>query len=114
MNTRTITQYDVTIVVGEANTRMGMCRSRIREEGRKEIETLQDIDCRILRLYTYPDVIGATLEADGIPWPLGFDAFLELPDRLVVEWEEAVYELNPHWLPKPAAQATEDAEKKAS
>jgi len=114
MDIRTIEQDGVKIVVGAANTLMGMRRTRIREEGRKEIEQESDVDRRILRIYTYPDLIAATVEAEGIPWPLDFEPFLELPDHLVAEWEQAIYELNPHWIPKAADQSTEDAEKKAS
>lgn len=111
---RTITQGDAKVVVGTASALMGMHRSRIREEGRKEIESETDVDRKILRIYTYPDLVSATVEAEGIPWPLDFETFLGLPDQLVAAWEGAVYALNPHWLPKAAEQVTEDAEKKAS
>ncbi|NIO10535.1 MAG: hypothetical protein GTO40_22015, partial [Deltaproteobacteria bacterium] len=33
-------------------------------------------------------------------YDLTFEEWLELPDALVISWENAVYELNPHWLPK--------------
>lgn len=114
METRTIEQGDVRIVVQAADAEMGMNRSLIREEGRRETEEEQSTARRILRIYTYPDLIATTIEAEGIPWPLDFETFLRLPDRLVAEWEEKVYELHPHWLPKTAEQAAEDAEKKAS
>lgn len=101
--TLTVTHKDQTVVVGAATVRQGMERTQLRLEGRKVEES--DTGLSILRLFTYPDLAAATVSATGIPWPLTFEQFLELPDALVGQWEKAVYALNPHWLP-PEAENT--------
>lgn len=57
----------------------------------------------------YAEVVAGTAEVKGLEWPLGFEGFMELPERMVDAWLEAVYELNPHWRPGWA----EKEEKKA-
>jgi hypothetical protein len=48
----------------------------------------------------YPDLIAATKEATGIDLDnFGIAEFLQIPDAIVVPWSDAVYQLNPHWLP---------------
>jgi len=43
--------------------------------------------------------VAGTAEVEGLEWPMTFVEFLELPERVVDAWLEAVYELNPHWRP---------------
>jgi hypothetical protein len=103
---------DIKLTISAASVLVGMKRSRLRIEGEKTDE--KDQDKRILLRYTYPDLIAPVIEAtvliDGKDqsWPISFDTFLELPDRLVYEWEEIAYGLNPHWLPKPKEEEPED------
>ncbi len=106
MEERTIEQGGVTITLSQATVLLGMRRTRVQLEGREADEP--DTDRRLLRMYTYPDLVGAVVEVDGLPWPLDFETFLGLPDSLVVLWERETYALNPHWLP-----SAEPAEKKA-
>lgn len=48
----------------------------------------------------YPDLIAATKEATGIDLDdFGIAEFLKVPDAVVTPWSDAVYRLNPHWLP---------------
>ena len=48
----------------------------------------------------YPDLIAATKEATGIDLnDFGIAKFLQVPDAVVTPWSDAVYRLNPHWLP---------------
>lgn len=97
----------VTLTVSEATVLIGLKRTRLKLEQDKIEEP--DPDRRLLRVITYPDLMAATVEADGFKaWPVTFDEFIELPEPLAIHWEEAVYRLNPHWLP-PRTQ-----EKKAS
>lgn len=88
---------DVRLVVSQATVLMGMKRSRIKREGLNAKE--EDLDRHLLRVYTFPDLIAATVEIEGLD--LDFEVFLALPDTLVALWEEAVYRLNSHWLPAP-------------
>jgi hypothetical protein len=108
METRAVECDGVHVVVSQATTLSGMRRTRLQIEGRDAQE--EDVDRRLLRLYTYPDVIAATVEVEGLDWPLDFETFLGLPDALVAQWEQAVYDLNPHWLPRPAATPEEKKE----
>lgn len=108
----TIEQGGIKLVVsGPATVRQGMVRSRLKYEAKQAKE--KDFDRALLRSMVYPDLIAATIEAEGVEWPLGFDAYLELPETLGVEWEEAVYRLNPHWIP-PEKKEGEAPDPKAS
>jgi hypothetical protein len=98
---------DVRLTVSEATLLLGLRRTRLKVEA-SHGET--DLDRRILLFVTYPDLVAATIEAEGIPWPPDFEAFIALPEPLAIAWEEAVYRLNPHWLPRPA----DTGEKKAT
>lgn len=65
----------------------------------------------IVHNYLLPDLIAATVEAEGLPsWPLDFEDYLKLPEDLNLAWEKAVYALNPHWAEVPEVPD----EKKAS
>lgn len=100
----------VVITIGRANGYMGMKRSMMTyqavEENRKKDET--DPVAAVLRTMTYPDLIAATKQVEGIPWPISFDEFIALPDDLIAAWEEAVYKLNPHWNPPVEPDAKKD------
>jgi hypothetical protein len=100
---------NVTLEIGAATALMGMERSVLMAEAQKaenEPRALQ-----ILHRAVYPDLVACVLEADGLDWPLGFEAFAQLPDELVARWERACYQANPHWA--PGYQLEDDAEKKA-
>jgi hypothetical protein len=99
------------IKVEHSTVLIGMRRARLKVDAEKET----DIDRKLVRMYTYSDMAACTsgtLIVDGKdkPWPPDFDTFLSLPERLISPVEEAVYKLNPHWLPDE--EGTE-AEKKA-
>jgi hypothetical protein len=51
---------------------------------------------RLQRLYI--DVASATVKAEGVPWPLSFEAFCVLPPALIAEWIKAVWRVNVGWL----------------
>jgi hypothetical protein len=104
------------LLLRRADVRMGMKRSRLKEGSGWREEP--DPDLQILRLFTYPDLVAATVsgrisrriqeEWQPLSWPLSFDDFLSLPEPFASAWENACYALNGHWLPKPPE------EKKAS
>ena len=55
---------------------------------------------------TLPSCLGATVEIRNLdkaktqlPSEMNLDEFLALPEALVIVWERAVYECNPHWMP---------------
>lgn len=59
----------------------------------------------------YPDLLAATVAAEGLDLALPPEQFLALPDGLIAAWEDAVYALNPHWLGRePAQPPAADAE----
>jgi hypothetical protein len=97
METRSIEKGDIKLTVSEATALIGMKRTRLKLEAERAAET--DPDRHLLRMLTFPDVVSATVQAEGLEWPLDFETFVALPDQLVAKWEEAVYGLNPHWLP---------------
>ena len=114
MEERIVEVDGVRLVVTKATLKQGIKRTRLRVEGQKLAKAgeLEDVDEFLLRMYTWPDLMAATVSADGIEWPLTFAAFLELPDTLGAKWEAAVYELNPDWLPSSGEDAAEkEAEK---
>jgi len=112
-DTETVEHGDVTITVGAASVLMGMQRSIAKGEAfRASSEGEVDPARRVLAIVTYPDLVSAVVDAEGIPWPLAFEQFLELPEPLVTAWEDATYRLNPHWLPGYDEEAAEEAKKK--
>jgi hypothetical protein len=83
------------------------------EKARTQMAAARAIAARLAARIVYPDLMSTVAEAEGIDPDLSLDAFLELPDTLTGPWQEAVYELNPHWLTlRPATPEQEEAEKK--
>lgn len=98
------------IDVCPATTLMGMRRGQIAARARHEEDPLRWYAARFM----YADCLAcSTGEIDGKPvCDLTFDEFLALPDQITEAWLEAVYQVNPHWLPKLPEQ-DEQQEKKA-
>jgi len=101
-------ELNVRLVVARANMQAGMCRTRLQLLAESADDDNEDI--KLLRRFSYPDVIAATVDVEGIPWPLSFEDYVQLPERLGLLWERAVYDLNPSWLPGWEERA--EAEKK--
>lgn len=102
---------DVRLTINRATVRIGMMRTLLQEKARvaahgRKPETVPDDDLLgeselWVQIALYPSLIAATTEATGFEdWPLSYDQFMELPETLAMEWESAVFELNPHWRPK--------------
>ncbi len=110
LNTKVVDVGKIRIVVSEASVRSGMQRYRLMEQGAlhygvKRLGTDPmpegvDQDEYTMRVYTYPNLIAATVSIDGLPWPMTFDQFLGIPEAVWNVWTEAVEEKNPHWFPK--------------
>ena len=104
-------EYDDGHVIAEieitpATVRMGLERSRLIADV-DDVEGADPIDYYTRKLI-HPSLIAAsqgTVKVGGkeIEWPLTFDQFLDLPDKLAQDWAEAVRKVNPHWfeLPEP-------------
>ncbi len=112
-----IVEYDdgelhVRLVVSGANNLIGAVRLRLIGEAIAYAQDEKaDPDKKTLR-WTYAPLIAATIEAQGIPWPLSFEEFGTLiPEPLTDQWGDAVRRLNPHWYVETAQG--DDAEKKA-
>lgn len=100
----------ITIVVQAATALLGMRRSRLIGEALRATD--DDADVRLWRL-AYPDFVAATVQVEGLDWPLPFEQFIALPDNLVGQWERAIYECNPHWRPQPVGEEADGAKKKS-
>lgn len=90
------------VVVTAANMLQGMKRTRLKpNHGDQELQGM-DNDALILRVFQYPDMVAAAKEIsiNGDTTEPTFARFLELPEVFAHQWEDATYELNPHWLPR--------------
>lgn len=104
LKTKTITADDISITISEASVLMGTRRGVLRGEAmRTEIEDERP-EQWLLRVITFPDLASATVETSGLDWPLTFAGFCELSETFVNEWTDAVYMLNPHWMPTRAGE----------
>ena len=111
----------VRLTVARASAVMGMQRSLLQVRG-VEQSAGQPEAVLVLRQITYPDLVAPVVEAEGrvqtnqgetldfADWPFAFEQFAELPDDLIVIWENAVYAVNPHW--NPAGNIEAEQEKK--
>jgi len=88
---------EVTITVVRASAKIGIERYLLASKGAEENKEEPSEALKILRMMLYPDLTVATTEVTGMPYPLTFDEFIELPEDLINKWAEAVYECNPHW-----------------
>ena len=127
--------YNVEIEVGQANIAMGLERSELWYDSRTGELTERPLLTRVAILQTYPSCIAATLsvknlpkldeegspllDEDGkeIPYPeqlsmdeLSLEAYLALPEALGAIWKDAVFDLNPHWLPVMPEEEGEEGE----
>lgn len=106
MQTRNIQHGNFNLTLSEATTLMGMRRTMLQVQMQKALEG--DEAQRILQVITYPDLVGAVVKTEGFAaWPISFADFCDLPEQFTTRWEQAVYELNPHWSP-----GYDDAEEK--
>lgn len=107
MNKREVVFGTYRVVVGEATAKAGMIRSVLAANALEEENalgtpgTIEASARRIMHIVLYPALVAAVVEHSGFDkWPLDFNEFCELPESFVIEWEEATYALNPHWLPR--------------
>jgi len=101
----------VKVTVAEATVLQGIKRMQLRASGNaiaiQEMDDgIPDASARaLLRRYIYPDMVAGTIEFKGIwnevelEWPIDFELLLTLPFKFQSNWENAVYEVNPYWIP---------------
>jgi hypothetical protein len=73
----------------------------------------------IMQYYAVPDFLACTdgtitigdktYAVENVREPLPLAVFADLPKRLADDWNKAVYELNPHWLPVEQVEAKKEA-----
>ncbi|HEY4693020.1 MAG TPA: hypothetical protein VIH16_06250 [Bellilinea sp.] len=110
MRNRTVEVGEILVTVSEATGLMGMRRQILRNEAfqpdaadaKKMVPVYEDEAMQVLRLISYPDCAASLVSSTGLPTPLTFEDFIELPDVLLERWATATYELNPHWLELPS------------
>ena len=107
MRTKEITfpneEPPVRIVVARATNAIGAKRLKLLEEIDDWVKSQQvagaEIDTALLGWrYTSAPLLAATIEVEGLPWPMTPEYFMnELPEEISEAWYDAVMELNPHW-----------------
>ena len=104
-----IAHGDKSITLSESNAIIGMRRKLLREQAHAGADFAE----QLISLMLYPDVIAATVDQTGFDnWPVSREQFsTELPEDFVNALEDAVYSLNPHWLPDSDKETVKKKEK---
>lgn len=96
----TIQDVQVIVTIQTATIEMGMKRTMLHTRRRDEIKNGQyaeDLGKQLLYIFTFSTIEAGTTKVEGMTWPVSFETFLQFPETVVVEWEQAIYRLNPHW-----------------
>ena len=110
--TYTLDEAGVTITVVRASAKIGIERYLLASKGSEENKEETSEALKILRLMLYPDLTVATKEVTGMPFPISFEEFVDLPEDLINVWADAVYKCNPGWrLQPPEVEVPLPAEK---
>lgn len=113
-----------TILRGAAQSYLAGLRTEVDDESKGKGKATDDRPVRssldvsalsIIAVVTYPALLSAASEMEGLDPAMGVEEFAVLPDALITAWEDATYGLNPHWLPQPEPEDKDEAqvEKKA-
>jgi len=102
--------FHVKITLSQATGLMGIRRTVLSgQEADKPFSLSANVQERIDRIYrtvTYPACLASVVSIDypeksmGLPEDMSADDFMHLPEALIVLWEKAALELNPHWVPE--------------
>jgi len=115
--------YDVVITVRQSSMASSIKRQVLHgkqaaliAQREKEGEPVSII-YRYYALQMLPQLYGSTVEIVNakdaklkLPDEMDIDEFMELPEALVVLWEEAALGVNPHWLPQRDDESGEESE----
>jgi len=101
--------YDVEIVVRQATLEAGFSRYALQSRERARLKAKDADDSFMVQwaaIRTLPDCVSGTVEITNkgtkeLSTEMDLEGFMLLPEALVVLWEHAIYECNPHWLPQP-------------
>ena len=103
---------EVSVVVGEATYAMGLHRTLLIQEQAEftiDVSTPENRAKGLLLSLFYPSMIASVVEQEGFEvWPISRDDFVSLPEALMAEWEQATFELNPHWVPETPEKPEEE------
>ncbi len=115
-------EFEGVVVVSTASVLRGYLRSRLADQGlREEVKPDDDPLLRIAKWTQYPalragssggslkffdveeyddegNATKRTLSRRVKAEELSFDDYLEVPESFMIEWLDAVFEVNPHWL----------------
>jgi hypothetical protein len=124
--------FDVRVTVTQASRALGIKKAAIADGAMQSLgepDVLSPIETLIIRFTgsaIYPSCAAATTNIENgdaavqkLKLPMTYREFLDLPDKLVEMWEQAVFALNPHWVPfseqgeKKEPRRTEDTSESA-
>lgn len=115
-------KLNVVLTVRQATVMDGMNRSVLLAKmygDTPDIDSLSDVERlrRMLLVRTYPACLAVTSVInrgeDAILMDMTPEQFLTLPDALVMQWEDAVFRLNPHWVIRRRTSQEDDEEGEA-
>jgi hypothetical protein len=106
---------EISVTIQEANAVIGLKRKLLSSEAftldpnnKGEMIPVEEDHVRhMLRVLDYPNFVAPVVEIHGLPDPITFEDFANLPEEWLDRWSEAVYTLNPHWLNKPKTETDE-------
>ena len=106
--------YDVVITVRQSSMASSFKRQVIRGKQAALLEKRQEEGEAVPPHYHYyalrtlPELFGSAVEIVNakdaklkLPDEMDIDEFMELPEALVILWEQATYGVNPHWMATP-------------
>jgi len=122
--------YNIEITVVQASLERGFTRASLSQRMDAQLrarkieegaEIGNELQYRFVAIRTYPEVMAATKQIKNVPdasgkstsqlsLPMSFEDFIALPEALVMLWEQAVYAMNPHWVPKRPKEEAEGGE----
>jgi len=119
--------YDVVITVRQSSMKSSIKRQVLQGKQaallkqREEEGEPAPLHYRYYALRTLPQLFGSTVEIVNakdaklkLPDEMDIDEFMELPEALVVLWEEAALGVNPHWMIKDDESGEESEPDKSS
>jgi hypothetical protein len=101
------------LTINKANVIAAMTRGDQQEKSKVEVDPIR----WFARYYLFAACLACTSgevirDGESIPvLALSFDDYFAMSDTLAIPWLNAVYDINPHWV--PPAPITEEEKKKA-
>ena len=110
MQHRTITLSDpdlgqIELTLCRADVRRDIQRARLESDAAKEPRP--DRDEQLFATDVYPLLVAGTVAVVGLTWPLDVSALMALPAQVVLDWRNAIWDINPAWRPVPLVTPAE-------